>query len=153
MNEIGASMLYRICAVAAAWAVAVVAVGGAGMLAMRFHARDFVDLLAGGGLAAAAGAIYVPVFALAHRLAPTWHPVGLKILAGTVLGLALSIAAAGLLMSMLVSAGGIKGSQPSRDFLVYLTPMLFLVPLTTVIAAATPARLLVASKHDPSSNT
>ncbi len=127
---------------AVVWALGVVVVGALGMLLMRFHARDYVELLPVAGFAAVAGAIFVPIFAGFRRRFPAWSALGLKAAAGAALGIVLSVLAAGFAMHVFVSTGGIKGARPSSNFLDYLMLTSFLIPVCAVAGAMTPRRFL-----------
>lgn len=135
-------LLPRMLRMAVVWALGVVVVGALGMLVMRFHARDYAELVPVAAFAAAAGAIFVPIFAGFRRRFPAWSALGLKAAAGAALGIVLSVLAAGLVMHVFVSTGGIKGARPSSNIFDYLMLTSVLIPLCAATAAATPRRFL-----------
>ena len=130
-------MVGRSLRVAVFWAALVGGIGALAMVAMRFHARDFLDLLPFLPLAAVMGALYVPIHSSLSKRLPRWPGFAVRFLAGTLLGLALGIVASLTWRYLLLSAGGIKGQGPHPGILPYLWPILFVLPPCLFLALVT----------------
>jgi hypothetical protein len=133
-------MLNRMLRSALFWGVSMGVAGALVMALMRFDLREIVDYLSFAPLAALLGAVYQLVVEGLSRRRPAWPRLAQKLLAGFIVGLGLSVLAAAIFMYLNIKTGGIKGAGPSRDFLVYLLPMLLLLPPCLLLAAITPDR-------------
>jgi Cu/Ag efflux pump CusA len=139
-------MMKRMLQVAITWLV----ICGTGILVIPhffsnpyFYASDVVITSVLLSLAILSAIAYVPLFAWIQPILAKWNPLGSKAMVGAILGAIFCITLTAILMYISLEGPGFKGNGASSNFLDYLPPFLYLVPIYAVVALLTPMKLLI----------